>query len=185
MSLRKLAAVAILGLAACTAAACDSQNSPAPGAGSPNQTPAPAAGNTSPGATAAAGGHGATDSQCATASSSVVGKALNLPVGKVMTSVEGPVTVCAYSGKYEVIVRYQVGESASQFAHDRSSIAHLHQSVSGVSGVGNEAYFARYVAAGPASNTLAARKGAVAVFITSPAQLSSERTLMAQLLAKV
>jgi hypothetical protein len=183
MSLRKLAAAAILGLAACTAAACDSQNSPAPGAGSPGQTPVPAA--ASPGATAGAGGHGATDSQCAAASSAVVGKALNLPVGKVVTSVEGPVTVCAYSGKYEVIVRYQVGESASQFARDRSSIAHLHQSVSGVGGVGNEAYFARYVAAGPASNTLAARKGAVAVFITSPAQLSAERTLMTDLLAKI
>ncbi len=181
MSLRIAAAAAILGLAAVTATACDSQSSPGPGAG-PGQAPAvsPSAG---PGASGAAG-H-ASAAQCASASSAVVARTLKLSVGKVVTSVEGPVTVCAFTGKYEVIVRYQVGESASQFARDRASIAHLHQQVASVGGVGNEAYFARYVAARTPSNTLAARKGTVAVFITAPAQLSAERSLMAALLAKI
>jgi hypothetical protein len=183
MSLRTAAAAAILGLAACVAAACDSQTSSAPGAG-PGQNPAPAAGASPAGSTAGAAGH-ASAAQCASASAAVVSRTLKLSVGKVVTSVEGPVTVCAFTGKYEVIVRYQVGESASQFAHDRNSIAHLHQQVASVSGVGNEAYFARYVTSGPTSNTLAARKGAVAVFITSPAQLSAERSLMSVLLARV
>ena len=179
MSLRIAAAAAILALAAATAAACDSQSSPGPGAG-PGQTPA--VGSSAAGSGAAGR---ASAARCASASSAVVARTLNLAVGKVVTSVEGPVTVCAFTGKYEVIVRYQAGESASQFAADRTSIAHLHQQVASVGGVGNEAYFARYVAARPASNTLAARKGTVAVFITAPAPLSAERSLMAALLAKI
>jgi hypothetical protein len=116
----------------------------------------------------------------------MVGKALGLPVGKLIPTVAGPVTICAYAGRYEVIVRYQTGETAAIFAQTRSSQASLqHQLVATVSGLGDSAYAARYTAGKPASNTLAARQGDLAIFITSPASLSAERALMKTLLAKV
>jgi hypothetical protein len=57
--------------------------------------------------------------------------------------------------------------------------------VRGIGGLADQAYFARYGSGKRASNTLAARKGAVAVFVTAPTPLAIERSLMAQLLAKV
>jgi hypothetical protein len=114
----------------------------------------------------------------------VVGKALGLTVGKVVASAEGPVTVCAYTGKYEVLVRYQTRENADQFALDRQSATRLHQAVTAVSGLGDEAFFASLKAAGSRSYTLAARKSSMAIFITSPVALGPERALMTQLLEK-
>lgn len=122
---------------------------------------------------------------CAQAPSSVVGRALGLPTGRLIPTVEGPVTVCAYMGTDEVIVRYQVGENAGQFASDKSSMANLHQTVSTVGGLGDDAFFAKYTGGKQPSNTLAARKGIVAVFITAPAGLGVERTLMNRLLSKL
>jgi hypothetical protein len=116
----------------------------------------------------------------------MVGKALGLPVGKLIPSIEGPVTVCAFAGRYEVIVRYQTGETATSFLQAENSQAGLHhQSVGPVNGLGDGAYVARYTASKPASNTLAARRGDIAIFITSPASISAERGLMTTLLAKV
>jgi hypothetical protein len=116
----------------------------------------------------------------------MVGRALGLPVGKLIPSVEGPVTVCAYAGRYEVIVRYQTGETTSTFAQTRSSQASLRQQlVTTVHGLGDSAYAARYTASKPASNTLAAKQGDLAIFITSPASINTERGLMKTLLAKV
>jgi hypothetical protein len=110
----------------------------------------------------------------------MVSRALGLAVGKVVASIEGPVTVCAYTGRYEVLVRYQTGENASQFALDKQSAARLHQKVSTVSGLGDEAF----LAASPPNFTLAARSHNMAVFITAPAAIGSERALMVQLLEK-
>jgi hypothetical protein len=100
-------------------------------------------------------------------------------------TVEGPVTVCSYTGATEVIVRYQVGETASQFAADKSSMTNLHQSVSIVNGLGDGAFLARYGSGKSASDTLVARKGAIAIFITAPVALAAERTLMTKLLTGI
>jgi hypothetical protein len=118
------------------------------------------------------------------APSAAVGKALGLAVGKLVATQEGPVTVCAYSGRYEVLVRYQTGENTTEFAQARSSQSGMHQTVATVSGLGDGAYLASYTASKPPSNTLGALKGDIAIFITSPASLSAERTLMTGLLAK-
>ena len=191
MSLRRVTAAALLGLTAAAVAGC--------GGGSPAPPPAttPATGAT--GATGAAGATGATapatqpaaagttaagGTKCVNSPSAAVGKALGLSVGAVVASAEGPVTVCAYTGRYEVLVRYQTGENASQFALDRQSASRLHQSVTAVGGLGDEAFFASLKAAGSPSYTLAARKNNMAIFITSPAALGPERTLMVQLLEK-
>jgi hypothetical protein len=148
----------------CTAVACEAA------------APPPVTGTLSPGPAATA----ASGTECVNAPSALVGKDLGLQVGKLTAIDEGPVTVCAYAGRYEVIVRYQDGESSSAFAQARQSQASLHQSVSTVPGLGEAAYLARY----PASNTLGSLDGDIAIFITSPASLGAERTLMADLLKK-
>jgi hypothetical protein len=176
-----LAAAALLGITVCVAGACDNSSPAAGGRTAPAVPDTPVDG---PAAVSSAA-NAASSSQCSVSPSAVVGKALGLPVGKVIPSVEGPVTVCAYAGRYEVLVRYQTGESATSFAQARSSQASLHQSVTTVSGLGDGAYAARYTAGKPASNTLAAREGDIAVFITSPASIGAERALMTALLAKM
>lgn len=180
---RKAAAAALLGLVACATAACGSSSPQAAG------HPAPAAGGTQPGAVQPSSQSTApvpaTHTACVNAPSSLVGKTLGLATGKLTANIEDPVTVCAYAGKYEVLVRYQSEISAAEFAQARSSQAALHQPVSTVSGLGDGAYFASYTASKPASNTLAAMKGDRAVFITSPAALSAERSLMTVLLSKM
>jgi hypothetical protein len=151
----------------------------------------PSSGNPQPGqqaATAAATAGQATfvpvaGTYCAKAPSSEVGSALGVPAGQLKAMVEGPVTVCAYVGSAEVIVRYEVGESATAFATQKTSM--LHQRITAVSGLGDGAFFARYSAGKTSSNTLAARQGSMAVFITSPAALGAERTLMTKLLARL
>lgn len=178
----KLAAGVLLGVTVCAVAAC-SNSSPSAGGHA-----APAVPDTPAGAPAAvsSAANAASSSQCLVSPSAMVGKALGLPVGKVIPTVDGPVTVCAYVGRYEVIVRYQTGGTTATFEQTRSSQASLrHQLVTTVSGLGDSAYLARYTASKPVSNTLAAREGDIAIFITSPASLSAERTLMTTLLAKV
>lgn len=185
MDVRHITAAAMTGLTLCALAACS---------GTPVATPAVGGSATGSASTAGTSGSGsaspaavaATESPyCGHAPSSMVGSALRLPVGKQVTSVDGPVSVCAYLGKYEVLVRFQVGENASEFTQSRTSLVSLHQSVSGVSGLGDQAYYATVGSGQRASNTLAARAGSIAVFVTSPTPLATERSLMTQLLAKL
>jgi hypothetical protein len=178
LSLRHLTAAAFLGLAACTLAACSGGGSPAPSAAGGN-------GSTPSRQASAGSAGGSTSPLCSYLTQSQIGAALKLPVGNVVTSVQGPVTVCAYTGRYEVIVRYQLGENTSQFAQGKQSMASLHQAVSDVSGLGDESFFAKYGSGVQLSDTLATRKGALAIFVTSPAPLDAERSLMSQLLTHV
>jgi hypothetical protein len=122
---------------------------------------------------------------CRLAPSSLVGSVLGEPAGTLVPTVEGPVQVCAYNGPVEIIVRYQDNENATQFATDRSSMSNLHQVITTVGGLGDSAFFAKYSSGRQTSDTLAARKGLVAIFITSPAALGAEKTLMTKLLAQV
>ncbi|MGH3169158.1 MAG: hypothetical protein ACRDN0_25175 [Trebonia sp.] len=182
MDRHKLAAAALLGLTACAVVACGNSSSPTAGG-----HPAPAIPDTPAGGPSAVSSASSTasTSQCSVTSSALVGKALGLPVGKVIPSVEGPVTVCAYAGRNEVLIRYQTGETAAEFAQGKSSQQGLHQTVAAVGGLGDGAYSATDSAGRSQLYTLAARSGDIAVFITSPAPLSAERSLMTKLLAKV
>jgi len=181
MSVRKVAAVALVGATVWAAAACDAPASPNANGPTSPATAAPVGVTGTGGASADA----ASTSECANAPSALVGKDLKLSVGKVTADAEGPVTVCAYAGRYEVLVRYQTGESAVEFAQARKSQASLHQSVSTVKGLGDTAYLAIYKASKPFSYTLGSLKGDIAVFITSPAALGAESALMTDLLKKV
>ena len=177
------------GLALCALAACSGSPGATPslsGGSSGGSSSGPAtAGGTSPALPSAAAAAEGKSPYCAQAPSSMVGSALNLPVGKQVTTVDGPVSVCAYLGKYEVLVRFQVGEDASEFTQSRTSLVSLHKAVSGVGGLGDQAYFATTGAGQRASNTLAALKGSIAVFVTTPKPLAAERSLMTELLAKL
>ena len=179
MSLRRLAVAALLGVTMGAAAAC---GSPAPPHSGGDRGATPAAGEPAGGR---AGSAAASAAECAKAPSGQVGRALGLPVGSVTAVIEGPVTVCAYAGRYPVVVRYQTGENATEFAQARQNQVSLHQAVNTVNGLGDSAYFASYTATRPVSNTLAALDGGIAIFITSPASSEAENTLMAELLKRV
>jgi hypothetical protein len=177
-AVRAAAVAAFLALAAtaCSGPAGTSGAPPAPQVGGTSSRP-----STAPSVPAA---H--TDSRaCAPAPAAEVGKALKLPLHQVVGTVEGPVTVCAYPGRYEVMVRFQQGENAAEFAASRHNTSGLHQPTNAVAGLGSGAYLATFTLAKPPENTLAARHGHVAIFITSPAPLASERKLMRRLLAHI
>ena len=174
-AVRRATAVVALVLAPCVMAACASSGSP---------QPADAAGGQVPAATPRAQAVGGASRACAAAPSALVGAALGLSVGEVVGTVEGPVTVCAYLGRHEVIVRFQRGENSAAFAAYRRATGAMHQLIAPVPGLGKGAYLAAYTLTKPPANTLAARRGRLAIFITSPAPLGAERTLMVRLLAR-
>jgi hypothetical protein len=181
MSVRKIAMVALVGATVWAATACDSSASP-----NTNGAASPAA--SAPGrlaGTAGASADAASTSECANAPSALVGKDLKLAVGKVTADAEEPVTVCAYAGRYEVLVRYQTGETGAEFAQAKKSQASLHQSVRTVKGLGDTAYLAIYKGSKPFGYTLGSLRGKIAIFITSPATLGAESALMTDLLKKV
>jgi hypothetical protein len=173
------AAVAALALASCVLTACAPAGSPEPaGAARSRARAVPSA--AAPRAQVAGGDSRA----CVAAPPALVGAALGLSVGAVVGSVEGPVTVCAYLGRHEVIVRFQRGENSAAFAAYRRATGAMHQLIAPVPGLGKGAYLAAYTLTKPPANTLAARRGRLAIFITSPALLGAERTLMVRLLAR-
>ncbi len=177
--------LAIAALAACGGPGGSSSSAPQPGTG------VTAGGNTASNAPAGATSNPnprtqtASSTYCARVPPSLIQSTLGLAVGKQDPVIEGPVAVCAYTGKYEVLVRYQVNENATQFSRDEKSMASLHQTVANITGLGDSAFSATMRAGSPTSNTVAARKGTVAIFITSPASLASERTLMTILLRQL
>ena len=188
--MRQIATAVLAGVAVSTLAACSVSSGAAPepgGAGNPaSSKPAgAAAGNSGSAGSGGKAAAGPPAPYCAQAPAAVVGAALGLSLGRQVTTLEGPVSVCAYLGKYMVMVRYQTGESAKQFKQSQQSLTSLHQSVRAVSGVGDRAYFASVGTAHGASNTLAALRGTVAVFVTAPRPLATERSLMKHLLAKI
>lgn len=188
--MRQIATAVLAGVAVSTLAACSVSSGAAPvpgGAGSPASSAqaGAAAGNSSNSGSGGRASAGPPAPYCAQAPSAVVGAALGLSLGKQVSTLEGPVSVCAYLGKYMVMVRYQTGESAKEFRQSQQSLTSLHQSVRAVTGIGDRAYFASAGTAHGPSNTLAALSGAVAVFVTAPRPLAAERSLMKHLLAKI
>ena len=186
--MRQIATAVLAGVAVSTLAACSVPSGAAPvpgGAGSPASSAQAGAAAGNSGSTGGKASAGPPAPYCAQAPAAVVGATLGLSLGKQVSSLEGPVSVCAYLGKYMVMVRYQTGETGQQFRQSQQSLTSLHQSVRTVSGVGDRAYFASVGTAHGASNTLAALSGTVAVFVTAPRPLSTERSLMRHLLAKI
>ncbi len=168
-----LAGIAVGTLAACSGAPAYSSSKPQPATGG---TGGNTASSSNPRTVTAS------TTYCSRVPPSLIQSTLGLAVGKQQPVIEGPVAVCAYTGKYEVLVRYQVNENATQFSQDEKSMASLHQTVVTIAGLGDSAFSATLRTGSPATITLAARKGTVGVFITSPASLANERALMTILL---
>jgi hypothetical protein len=84
-----------------------------------------------------------------------------------------------------VMVRYQSGENAREFTEGRASLSHLHQAVTNVHGLGDQAYFASAGSGQRQTNTLAAWEGTIAVFLTAPQAARRERSPMTRLLGKL
>jgi hypothetical protein len=188
VGMRQIATAVLAGVAVSTLAACSvsSGAAPEPGAaGNPAASEPAGAAASNPGGSGGQASAGPPAPYCAQAPATEVGATLGLTLGKQVSTLEGPVSVCAYLGKYMVMVRYQTGESARQFRQSQQSLSSLHQTVRAVSGVGDKAYFASVGTAHGSSNTLAALSGTVAVFVTAPRPLATERTLMKHLLAKI
>jgi hypothetical protein len=184
MQMRRINAAMITALALTALAACSGTSGATPALPGGAASSAPAA--TVAGSPGSAAGGGASQAPyCAQAPASIVSSALRLSLGRQVTTVEGPVSVCAYLGRYMVMVRYQSGEDAKQFSQGRKSLTGLHQAVVGVPGLGDQAYFASAGSGKRQTNTLAARKGPIAVFLTAPKPLGAERSLMTQLLGKL
>jgi hypothetical protein len=181
--------VVLAGIAVSTLAGC-SGGAPAYSSSAPQPVTSTTAGGNAASSAPAAGANSGANPGTATASKiycsrvppSLIWSTLGLAVGKQQPVIEGPVAVCAYTGKYEVLVRFQINENATQFSQDKKSMAGLHQAVATVNDLGDSAFSATMRASSPVSNTLAARKGSVAIFITSPASLVDERALMTILL---
>ena len=170
MDMRRSTAAMLAGLALTTLAACSGSSGATPAM--PNG--AGGSGPSSPGSsgsTLAAGDSKAP--YCAQAPASMVSSALRLPLGKQVTTAEGPVSVCSYLGRYMVMVRYQSGENAREFTEGRASLSHLHQAVTDVHGLGDQAYFASAGSGQRQTNTLAAREGTIAVFLAPPPRRSA------------
>jgi hypothetical protein len=184
MEMRRTSAAAITALALTALTACSGTSGATPSLpdGAGGSAPATTAGG-SPGS--ASGGAASQAPYCAQAPASMVSSSLRLSLGKQVATEEGPVSVCAYLGRYMVMVRYQSGEDAKQFAQGRKSLTGLHQAVVDVPGLADQAYFASAGSGKRETNTLAARKGPIAVFLTAPKPLGAERSLMNQLLGKL
>lgn len=182
MDMRRSTAAVIAGLALTTLAACSGSSGATPAMPNAAGGSAPASPGSS-GSTLAAGD--STAPYCAQAPASMVSSALRLSLGKQVTTAEGPVSVCSYLGRYMVMVRYQTGENAREFTEGRASLSHLHQAVTDVHGLGDQAYFASAGSGQRQTNTLAAREGTIAVFLTAPKPLARERSLMTRLLGKL
>ena len=88
------------------------------------------------------------------------------------------------NARYSLFVRQLAGRTGAVFTPLDLVGATNNFSADGA-GLGDQAYFAIFGSGQRASNTLAARKGSIAVFVTAPTQLATERSLMTQLLAKV
>ncbi len=180
MDVRQIAGAVLIGAAVSTVAACSVSTGAAPDVSGGNVGSAAV-----PAASGSASAAAVPAPYCAHAPASEVGSTLGLSLGKQVTNLEGPVSVCAYLGRYMVMVRFQSGETAQEFTQSRKSLVSLHQAVQDVPGLGDQAYFASAGAGRVASNTLAARMGAVAVFVTAPRPLGPERSLMKRLLGRL
>lgn len=93
---------------------------------------------------------------------------------------------CVYTGSNIVSLNLASGATAAKMAAEQHSIAKTQQ-VKAYPGVGDEAFTGTLAAGGalPPSNTLVARKGSVEIMIVSTASITAEKSLAAQLFAKI
>lgn len=135
-------------------------------------------GTTSAPATTSAGGTTASSTaatpasfRCADAPAAAVNAALGTSVGAPSTQTNGSVTVCTYSSTspiQTVIIRVDTASSAGTFAAEKSQASTGGQTVTAVTGVGDDAYATTLSGGGFTTNTFAVRIGTVEVQVSGP-----------------
>jgi hypothetical protein len=125
---------------------------------------------------------------CKTAPAALLNSVLGVNVGEPDEQTLDTVVVCRYplrSGISNVLVRFQLGESAAMFRAGRDGFDSNGQPTKDVSGVGDEAYSSTIGQGDLTSNTLVARSGPVEILITSPATIDAEKLLAQQLITAI
>jgi len=108
---------------------------------------------------------------CADAPASAVNAALGTSVGAPSTQNNGSVTVCTYRSTtpiQTVIIRVDTGSSAGTFAAEKSQASMGGQTVTAVTGVGDDAYATTLSGGGFTTNTFAVRVGTAEVQVSGP-----------------
>ena len=119
--------------------------------------------------------------RCDKAPQTTVASALGVTVNPVTETDQVPVTVCTYpltSGMGVVVLRFQSVVDTGRFAEIRKGFA---GSTTDLASYHDEAFTASTGSGAATINSVAARKGSVAIVITAPAPLDKEKTLVDQL----
>lgn len=141
-----------------------------------------AACSTAPDTPAAGPTHTAPLIGCGYASAATVGKALGMQLQEPKETDQSPVTVCTYLAKEKsdaVVVRFQTEVSPTIFAETKRGFT---GAVAEINGLADEAFTATMTGGKTATNSVAARKGSVAVVVTSTASVDKEKALINSLL---
>jgi hypothetical protein len=120
---------------------------------------------------------------CSQAPTSTVGAALGVDLNPPQELHQDPVTVCTYVLKSKanaVVLRFQTGSDAKTFASGRSGYV---GGTTDVPGFQDEAFSSVQASGSSTVNTVAARKGSVAIVVTSTASIAQEKALEQQLFA--
>jgi hypothetical protein len=119
--------------------------------------------------------------RCTKAPEGTVGSALGITVNPATETDQIPVTVCTYplsSGQGVVVLRFQSVVDASRFGEIRKGFA---GETKDLTGFHDEAFTSTEGTGATALNSVAARKGDVAIVITAPAPVDKEKALVDQL----
>ncbi len=123
--------------------------------------------------------------RCTKAPETTVASTLGITVNQATETDQIPVTVCTYpltSGAGVVVLRFQSVVDASRFAEIRKGFS---GATSDLTGFHDEAFTAAEGTGAAALNSVAARKGDVAIVITAPAAVDKEKALIDQLFSSL
>jgi hypothetical protein len=123
--------------------------------------------------------------RCTKAPEATVASTLGTPVNQAVETDQIPVTVCTYpltSGKGVVVLRFQSVVDSGRFAEIRKGFS---GSTTDLAGYHDEAFTATHGSGANALNSVAARKGDVAIVITAPAPVNKEKALIDQLFSTI
>jgi len=121
--------------------------------------------------------------RCDKAPDTTVGSALGVEVAPANETDQVPVTVCTYalkSGAGVVVLRFQSVVDTARFAEIRQGFS---GKTSDLAGFHDEAFTSSTGTGTAALNSLAARKGSIAIVVTAPVAVDKERALLDQVFA--
>ncbi len=125
---------------------------------------------------------------CGLVPASVVGAVYKAPVGPPLAETKGPVTVCNFFSTaplVSVLVRFEVGESAAQFAATRKQFEQRHDHTVTQPGFGQMAYSVVLGSGKTLTSTIVVLTGSTELLVTGTGALSRAETLARDTLRKL